>query len=100
MKIKLNKNHFVGFGIGILSPLLFIPIVLFILASVTSVSYGNIWEQFITFPEYTSKYTSLALISNLLWFYLFLNREYYDVARGIIFSMLCFIPYMIYVNLF
>ena len=100
MKIKLNKNHFVGFGIGILSPLLFIPIVLFILASVTSVSYGHIWEQFITFPEYTSKYTSLALISNLFWFYLFLNREYYDVARGIIFAMLCFIPYMIYVNLF
>ena len=100
MKIKLKKNHFVGFGIGILSPLLFIPIVLFILASVTSVSYGNIWEQFITYPEYTSKYTSLALISNLLWFYLFLNREYYDVARGIIFAMLCFIPYMIYVNLF
>ena len=100
MKIKLKKNHFVGFGIGILSPMLFIPIVLFILASVTSVSYGNIWEQFITYPEYTSKYTSLALISNLLWFYLFLNREYYDVARGIIFAMLCFIPYMIYVNLF
>ena len=100
MKIKLKKTHFVGFGIGILSPMLFIPIVLFILASVTSVSYGNIWEQFITFPEYTSKYTSLALISNLLWFYLFLNREYYDVARGIIFAMLCFIPYMIYVNLF
>ena len=100
MKIKLKKNHFVGFGIGILSPLLFIPIVLFILASVTSVSYGNIWEQFITFPEYTSKYTSLALISNLIWFYMFLNREYYDVARGIIFAMLCFIPYMIYVNLF
>jgi hypothetical protein len=100
MKIKLNKNNFLGFGIGILSPLLFIPIVLFILASVTSVSYGYIWEQFITFPEYTSKYTSLALISNLLWFYLFLNREYYDVARGIIFAMLCFIPYMIYVNLF
>ena len=100
MKIMLKKNHFVGFGIGILSPMLFIPIVLFILASVTSVSYGNIWEQFITFPEYTSKYTSLALISNLLWFYLFLNREYYDVARGIIFAMLCFIPYMIYVNLF
>lgn len=100
MKIKLKKNHFVGFGIGILSPLLFIPIVLFILASVTSVSYGYIWEQFITFPEYTCKYTSLALISNLLWFYMFLNREYYDVARGIIFAMLCFIPYMIYVNLF
>ena len=100
MKIKIKKNHLVGFGIGILSPLLSIPIVLFILASVTSVSYGYIWEQFITFPEYTSKYTSLALISNLLWFYLFLNREYYDVARGIIFAMLCFIPYMIYVNLF
>jgi hypothetical protein len=100
MKIKINKNHFVGFGIGILSPLLFIPIVLFILASVTSVSYGYIWEQFITFPEYTSKYTSLALISNLLWFYMFLNREFFDVARGIIFAMLCFIPYMIYVNLF
>jgi hypothetical protein len=100
MKIKIKKNHFVGFGIGLLSPLLFIPIVLFILASVTSVSYGYIWEQFITFPEYTSKYTSLALISNLLWFYMLLNREYYDVARGIIFAMLCFIPYMIYVNLF
>ena len=100
MKINIKKSHFIGWGIGLISPLVFLPIVLFIVALVYRFSFMYIWGQFINIPEYTSKYTSLALISNLIWFYMFLNREYYDVARGIIFAMLCFIPYMIYVNLF
>lgn len=100
MKIALKKEHFIGFGIGIASPLLFLPIVLFILSLIKDNSFVYTWDQFISFPEFTSKYISLALISNLLWFYIFLNREKYELVRGIIFAMLCFIPFMIYVNLF
>ena len=100
MKIKIKKTHVIGWGIGLFSPIVFLPIVLLILTLIKHVSYGYLWEQFIVFPEYTSKYLSLALISNLLWFYIFLNRENYEITRGIIFAMICFIPYMLYVNLF
>jgi hypothetical protein len=100
MKINIKKNHFIGFGIGIISPFIFLPIVLFIIGLIQHVNYSVLWHQFLDYPVYMSKYISLALISNLLWFYLFLNRESYDVTRGIILAMLCFIPFMIYVNLF
>ena len=100
MKIKIKKTHLIGWGIGLFSPFIFLPIVLLILTFVKNVSFEYLWEQFKVFPNYTSKYLSLALISNLLWFYIFLNRENYEIARGIIFAMICFIPYMLYVNFF
>lgn len=100
MKIKIKKTHVIGWVIGLFSPIVFLPIVLLILSFIKHVSFVYMWEQFTTFSEYTSKYFSLALISNLLWFYVFLNRENYEIVRGIIFAMICFIPYMLYVNLF
>jgi len=100
MKIKIKKTHIIGWGIGLFSPIVFLPIVLLILSFIKHVSYGYMWEQFTSFPEFTSKYFSLALISNLVWFYVFLNKENFEIARGIIFAMICFIPYMLYVNFF
>ena len=99
MKIKITKRHLIGIAIGFISPVVFLPIVLFILAIINNYPFSFFWNQFLEYHEYASKYISLALISNLIWFYIFLNKEEYQISRGIIFAMFCFIPYMIYVNL-
>jgi hypothetical protein len=99
MKINITKKHLIGTAIGFISPVIFLPIVLFTLALINDYPFSFFWNQFVEYSEFTSKYISLALISNLMWFYIFLNKEEYQISRGIIFAMFCFIPYMIYVNL-
>jgi hypothetical protein len=42
---------------------------------------------------------SLAIIANLLWFYLCLNREKYGLAMGIIMGTILYLPYVLYVNM-
>ncbi|MBM3160097.1 MAG: hypothetical protein FJZ66_02085 [Bacteroidetes bacterium] len=46
-----------------------------------------------------SKHLSLGLISNLIWFYYFLNREKYLITRGLILGMLVYAPFMVYIFL-
>jgi hypothetical protein len=45
-----------------------------------------------------SKVISLAIIANLIWFYLLLNRSKYEMARGVIIGSICFLPYILYLN--
>jgi hypothetical protein len=98
MKVNWNKENTLGMLIGVFSPIVFIPIVLLILSLVTRSSFGYLWSQFIDSSEFRSKYVSLSLISNLIWFYLFLNREKYEYTKGIILGLLLYAPYMIYIN--
>ena len=98
MKINFTREHAIGLLIGVVSPLVFLPVVLLILSFAQNTSFNYLWDQVVQFPEYRSKYISLALISNLVWFYLFLNREKYNYSYGIILGMIVFVPYMIYAN--
>ena len=41
---------------------------------------------------------TISIISNLGWFYLFLNKEIYDIAMGIIIGSLMFAPYIIFIK--
>jgi hypothetical protein len=99
MKSYWNRENTFGLLIGIISPLIFLPIVLYILSISKGSTFLFIWDLMSDNPEFRSKYISLSLISNLLWFYYFLNREKYDYTKGIILGVLCYAPYMIYVNL-
>ena len=99
MKKNLNTSFFVGLAIGVCSPLLLLPLIVFILSQSYGQSFSFLWYQTLHFQEFMSRYLSLALIGNLGWFYFFLNRERYFHTRGIIFGMLLYAPYMIYVNL-
>jgi hypothetical protein len=45
-----------------------------------------------------SKFLSLAIIANLLWFYLTINREKYGLGMGIIAGTILYLPYVLYVN--
>ena len=96
---KITKEHVLGFLIGVLSPVLFLPIIVFSLSQSRHTEFSYLWGQLTNSVEYLSRYLSLGLIPNLLWFYLFLNKEKYSYTRGIIFGMLIYAPFMVYVNL-
>jgi len=97
MKFNLNKEFLVGLLIGLVTPMVFLPILLFLMSISNMNSFSYLWNQFLENDMNSSRYLSLALISNLIWFYYFLNREKYYQARGIIMGMMCFAPYMIYI---
>ena len=96
---KLTKEHVLGFLIGVLTPILFLPIIVFVLSQSRHSEFSYLWGQVNDSVEYLSRYLSLGLIPNGFWFYLFLNREKYAYTRGIIFGMLIYAPFMVYVNL-
>ncbi|MFN5440925.1 MAG: hypothetical protein ACK5AR_03620 [Flavobacteriia bacterium] len=99
MKSNLNYSFFNGLAIGFMSPLVLLPLIVFVLAQSYGQSFSFLWHQTLHFQDFMSRYLSLGLIGNLAWFYFFLNREQYFHTRGIIFGMLLYAPYMIYVNL-
>lgn len=99
MKNNITKENVFGFLIGIISPIVFLPVVLLFLSFVQDTTVYYLWEQFKISDVHRSKDLSLSLISNLIWFYVFLNTDRYPYVRGILLGMFFYVPYMIYVNL-
>ena len=97
MRFNFNREFLIGLLIGLLSPILFLPLLLFLMSISNVDDFSYLWDQLLENDTNTSRYLSLALISNLIWFYYFLNKEKYYQARGIIMGMMCFAPYMIYI---
>lgn len=100
MSSNLNSQFFIGLLIGIASPLVVLPIMLYFMSVYDGYSFSTLWNQFMANNMNSSKYLSLALIGNLFWFYLFLNKEKYYHTRGIIMGMLLYAPYMVYIYYF
>jgi hypothetical protein len=61
--------------------------------------FEYLWKQFLNMDMVRSKFLSLAIIANLLWFYLSLNRERYELGMGIILGTILYLPYVLYVNM-
>jgi hypothetical protein len=95
-----TKAHTVGMLIGVISPLIFIPIVILLLAWVENFMFEQLWYKFTVAAAVRAKIVSLAIISNLIWFYLFLNREKWGTAMGVIVGTILYLPYILYVNFF
>tara|TARA_B100001057_G_scaffold376489_2_gene381656 strand:- start:5959 stop:6264 length:306 start_codon:yes stop_codon:yes gene_type:complete len=100
MKENFNRQLLFGTLIGILTPILFLPILVYFLSLSKDMEFGVVWSQISDNNVNTSKYLSLSIIVNLLWFYYFLNKEQYHLTRGIILGMICFAPYMVYTYFF
>lgn len=99
MKLKnWTPSHSKGLLVGVLSPIVFIPITIFVLALINSYDFSFLWDKFLANQNYRSLVISISVISNLVWFYISLNRENYGFARGVIFGTFCFLPYIIYVK--
>lgn len=99
MKLKnWTKEQSKGLMVGIVSPLLFIPLTILFLALINNYDFSQLWSRFKLNRDYRCLVISISVISNLIWFYLSLNREKYGFARGVILGTLCFLPYIIYVK--
>ena len=93
-----TKNHTYGLIIGIISPLIFIPLVILMLSWIENFQFSQLLSKFMDASIVRSKIISIAIISNLIWFYLSLNREKWGLAMGIIVATMLFLPYILYVN--
>lgn len=101
MNIKnWTKQHTIGLIIGILSPIIFIPVVILLLSWIENFMFSQLWYKFMNDPMVRSKIVSIAIISNLIWFYMSLNRERWGMGRGIIIGTIAYLPYILYVNFF
>jgi hypothetical protein len=90
--------HTKGLILGVISPVVFITIVIFLRCWIQNFQFQQMWHMFTIDSVVRSKIISIAIISNLAWFYGFLNREKYGLAMGVILGTICFLPYIIYVN--
>ena len=92
-------EHTRGLLVGLFSPIVFVPLVIVIMAEFQNYPFEYLWKQFLNMDMVRSKFLSLAIISNLLWFYLSLNRERYELGMGIILGTILYLPYVLYVNM-
>lgn len=97
---KWTMDHTKGALLGVITPLLFVPVVLLIVTWTQGYYFDQIWKKFAHNNPYQIKMLTLSIISNLGWFYFFLNKERYNIARGIIIGSLLFAPYVIYIKFF
>lgn len=91
-----NINHTLGLITGLLIPLIVIPLVLVILAWVQNFYFEQLWYKFKNNSGTMSKMLTLAVLANLGVFYIFLNREKYNFAMGIILGSVCYLPFIVY----
>ncbi|MBM3418115.1 MAG: hypothetical protein FJY17_04225 [Bacteroidetes bacterium] len=94
-----SKQTLIGLLIGLVSPFVFLPVVWFFLGQSQNYTFEYMKLQFELSDTIKSKHLSLALISNLIWFYYFLNKEKYLITRGLILGMLVYAPFMVYIYL-
>lgn len=95
-----TRDHTLGLLMGIGLPLLCIPLVILILGWIQDYSYSDLWHRFSFFYQVRIQVLTISIIANLGIFYYFLNKERYNIARGIIIGSLVYAPYIIYIKFF
>lgn len=95
-----SMDHTKGLLLGIITPLLVIPLVIFIIALSQDYYFEYLWNKFTLSGPYRIKIMTISIIANLVWFYLFLNKERYNIAMGVILGSICFAPYIVYIKFF
>jgi hypothetical protein len=95
-----SKYHTYGLIIGFLGPLIYIPLTMLIIAQVQNFHFERLWDMFFISKSTQGKFISLSIIPNLAWFYIFLNKENFGFAMGIILGSVLYFPYIVYVNFF
>ncbi|MFZ9027810.1 MAG: hypothetical protein ACO2Z9_02280 [Crocinitomicaceae bacterium] len=97
---KWTMDHTKGFLIGILTPIIFIPLVILIISWLQNYYFEQLWRKFTFNDQYQIKIITISIISNLIWFYFFLNKERFNIAMGVILGTIAFAPYILYIKFF
>ena len=93
-------DHTKGLLLGLITPIILAPIILWVISLTQSYYFDHLWYKFSLNKPYQIKIITISIIANLGWFYLFLNKERFNFAMGIILGSLVFAPYIIYVKFF
>lgn len=93
-------DHTKGVLLGILTPLIVLPLVLLVISWTQDYYFEQLWKKFQLNNAYRIKMMTISIIANLGWFYFFLNKERFNFAMGIILGSLVFAPYIIYIKFF
>lgn len=91
-------DHTKGLLIGITTPILFIPLVIVVIAWLQNYYFSQLWHKFTLNDQYHIKIITISIISNLIWFYYFLNKERFNIAMGVIMGTIAFAPYILYIK--
>ena len=97
---KWTKEHTKGLILGLVTPFLIVPLVLLILSVTQNYLFSQLWHKFNLNNPYQIKIITLSIIANLGWFYLFLNKNKYKIAKGVILGTMLYAPYIIYIKFF
>ncbi|MDG1148454.1 MAG: hypothetical protein P8N52_09135 [Crocinitomicaceae bacterium] len=97
---KWSIDHTKGMLLGILTPLVVLPVVLLIIGWVQNYYFEQLWSQLVVNKPYRIKMITISIIANLGWFYFFLNKERFNFAMGVILGSIIFAPYIIYIKFF
>lgn len=102
MQVKNSKNKGIGWGflIGTVSPWIIMPLFIVLYAKFENYGVDRLWHDFFHYNKTMSRILSLCMIGNLLWFYIFLNKERYGIAKGVILGTLLYFPLFIYLIYF
>ena len=91
-----SRSHTLGLIIGIILPILIVPLVILILSWAQNFYYEQLWYRFMNNNSTMSKMLTLAVLANLGLFYIFLNKEKYQFAMGVILGTVCYLPLIVY----
>jgi tryptophan-rich sensory protein len=95
-----SRNHTYGLIVGIILPMLMVPVVMLILSWVQNYSMDRLWYEFKRSDNTMSKMVTLAVLANLGIFYILLNKEKYNFAMGIILGSVLYLPLIVYLIFF
>lgn len=95
---RWTKEHTIGVLLGLVTPILFVPIAMFIYGFFEDVTVSKLWEKFQYLRDEKSKFISLACLGNLLWFHLSIRVKKFNLAMGIILSTFVYLFFVLYLK--
>ncbi|HPD65914.1 MAG TPA: hypothetical protein P5050_09320 [Bacteroidia bacterium] len=96
--MKKYDHILLGTAIGILS--IIIVVVVFYLAKFTFVSFSDYLSTLTSYKKMLSAMISLAGLPNLLFFFIFLNKEKYNTAKGLILATFILVLIVVVIKIF
>lgn len=93
---RWTKEHTIGVVLGIITPIIFIPIVIWIYTLLEHLTFSKLWDLFKILNDIKGKFISLACIANLGWFHLSLKKNNYNRAMGLILATMLYLIIILY----
>lgn len=93
---RWTKNHTIGLILGLITPIFFIPVTIWIYSFTENISFSKLFELFRILNDMKGKFISLACIANLGWFHLNIKKQNYNRAMGIILATMLYLLVILY----